>query len=242
MTQQDEWVGPGEFLSWAERNNCKVSYTRCWRYEEIPADADADLLVVLGGYQNPAMTKAECGYFDSEAEQKLIRKYVHAGRAIVGICMGAQLLGEALGAPYEHSPEKEIGPVSAQLTEAGREDPHFKEFPETFDAGEWHNDMPGLTADAVVLAKSEGCPRQIVRYGRYAYGFQTHMEFTHEIIAAGIDDAGGRINESGRFVQSADELLAYEYTEMNRLLSTFLDALMEDYMRHTMVSGRDELL
>ena len=142
-----------------------------------------------------------------------------------------------MGAPYAHSPEKEIGPVKARLTEAGRADPFLKAFPAVFDAGEWHNDMPGLTEDAVVLAKSEGCPRQIVRYGKYVYGFQTHMEFTQDIIAAGIEDAGGKIRESGRFVQSAEELRAYDYTEMNRLLSSFLDAMMEDYRqcKHTAI-------
>ena len=107
-----------------------------------------------------------------------------------------------------------------------------KKFPDIFFAGEWHNDMPGLTAEAVILAASEGCPRQIVRYGKYVYGFQTHMEFTREIIAAGLADVGGEIIEEGRFVQKAQELLDYDYTEMNRLLSTFLDALTEDYRKN----------
>ena len=229
--QQEDWVAPGEFLSWARRNGWEVAITRCWLYEELPQAADADLLVVLGGYQNPAMTKEECDYFDASAEQALIREYVRAGRMVVGVCLGAQLVGEALGAAYGHSPEKEIGSVRARLTEAGRADPFLRAFPEVFEAGEWHNDMPGLTADAAILAESEGCPRQIVRYGRYVYGFQTHMEFTREIIAAGIEDAGGTIRETGRFVQPARALLDYDYTGMNRLLSAFLDAMAADYTK-----------
>lgn len=227
--QQDSWVGPGEYLSWAERNGWEATFTRCWRYEAIPGEADADLLVVLGGYQNPAMTRAECDYFDAAGERALIRRYVEACRMVVGVCLGAQLVGEALGAPYAHSPEVEIGPVRARLTEAGRADPFLAAFPDAFDAGEWHNDMPGLTPDAAILAESDGCPRQIVRYGRYVYGFQTHMEFTREIIAAGIEDVGGEIREKGRFVQSARALLAYDYADMNRLLSAFLDAMTADY-------------
>ena len=228
--QQDPWVTPGEYLSWAQRNGCEVAYTRCWRHEAVPLRADADLLVVLGGHQNPAMTRAECDYFDAAGECALIREYIRVGRMVVGVCLGAQLVGEALGAAYAHSPEREIGTVTARPTEAGRADPFLKAFPDSFDAGEWHNDMPGLTPNAAVLAGSDGCPRQIVRYGRYVYGFQTHMEFTPEIIAAGIEDAGGEIRQQGRFIRSAAELLACDYTGMNRLLSSFLDAMAADYM------------
>jgi len=38
------------------------------------------------------------------------------------------------------------------------------------DVGHWHNDMPGLTAECMVLATSEKCPRQIVEYGPVVYG------------------------------------------------------------------------
>ena len=230
--QQDEWVEPGEYLAWANRNGHDVSVVRCWQYEAVPREADADLLIVLGGGQCPATTKEECGYFDAAAQRTLIRAYVDAGRAVVGVCLGAQLVGEALGATYEPSPEPEIGTVRARLTPEGKADPFLKGFPDVFDAGEWHNDMPGLTPDSVVLAESDGCPRQIVRYGRYVYGFQTHMEFTRGIVASGLEAFGGETETEGPFVQTPEALLAYDYTEMNRMLSDFLDAMTEDYIRN----------
>ena len=55
------------------------------------------------------------------------------------------------------------------------------------------------------------------------------MEFTHGIIKAGLQDVGGKLSVEGRFVQSAEELLSYDYTEMNRLLSSFLDAMAKEY-------------
>ena len=226
--QQDPWVEPGEYLAWAQRHGFEVSFTRCWLGESVPETVDADLLVVLGGWQCPATTTEECPTFDAAAEIRLIRRCVERGMAVVGVCLGAQLVGEAMGAPYEHSPEREVGPVPAWLTEEGRRDPLLADFPAVFDAGAWHNDMPGLTEDCAVLAASEGCPRQIVRYTPLVYGLQTHMEFTHEIIVNGLRDCDNVLGE-GRFIQSIDELLAYDYAPMNALLSRFLDRLLEAY-------------
>jgi len=55
------------------------------------------------------------------------------------------------------------------------------------------------------------------------------MEFTHEIIEAGLEDSGESLKTGGRFVQSAEDLLAFDYTEMNALLSSFLDAMIKEY-------------
>lgn len=228
IIQHDPWVGPGEYLAWAVRNGYEISMTKCWEQETFPQDAAADLLVILGGHQRPSTTTEECPYFDAAQEMAFIRRYVDAGKTVVGVCLGAQLLGEALGGTFSRSPEPEIGPVQARLTEAGRRDPLLNGFPDTFSAGEWHGDMPGLTKEAVILAESDGCPRQIVRYGERVYGFQTHMEFTPEIIAQCVEKAGNSFAAGGRFIQTKEELLSFDYTEMNRQLDSFLDALMEE--------------
>ncbi|MBR5381771.1 MAG: glutamine amidotransferase, partial [Oscillospiraceae bacterium] len=229
--RNDSVVGPGEYLAWARRRGHTVTEICCREEGGCPSPASLpDMLIVLGGPQCPATTRAECPFFDAEAEKALIRRCAEAGRAVVGVCLGAQLVGEALGAPYEHSPERETGPVTLTLTPEGKRDPLLRGFPDAFPAGQWHGDMPGLTDGCAVLAFSEGCPRQIVRYAPLVYALQCHMEFTHDIIVSLLQNRTEPLPE-GRFVQSETELLTYDYTEMNARLSAFLDALEAAYER-----------
>ena len=69
---------------------------------------------------------------------------------MVGICLGSQLIGEALGAPVMQSPEKEVGPLSlSSLTvpRACSDDEYWPILAPALVVGHWHNDMPGLTPD-----------------------------------------------------------------------------------------------
>ena len=56
-----------------------------------------------------ALGREDVGLEGAAAEQALIAEAVRAGRAVIGVCLGSQLIGEALGARHVHSPEKEIG-------------------------------------------------------------------------------------------------------------------------------------
>ncbi|MFJ9706335.1 hypothetical protein [Streptomyces sp. NPDC101234] len=156
---------------------------------------------------------------------------VEADKAVIGICLGAQLVGESLGAAWAPSPDTEIGSFPVTLTAAGREHPFPTGFGDSFDTGHWHNDMPGLTDDATVLATSAGCPRRIVAYSRYVYGFQCHMEFTPDCIEALIEQDEKELAALADrpYVQQPDQLRANDCTEMNTKLMTFLDRLAADY-------------
>ncbi|WP_312709032.1 hypothetical protein [Stenotrophomonas sp.] len=225
----EAFEAPGAYAQWADSRGHTSSFTRLHAGDQLPRGADAhDMLVVMGGPQSPATTLDECPHFNAVAETSLIAAFAAAGKPVVGVCLGAQLIGEALGASFEHSPDKEIGTFPITLTAAGRANPKFAHFGETLDVGHWHNDMPGLTADATVIAQSEGCPRQIVQYSPLVYGFQCHMEFNREVVALLIAASTQELDafRSSRFVQQSAELLAQDYAAMNKVLFTFLDKLL----------------
>ena len=221
---------PGAYLRWVNARGYQASWSRVYAGDPLPANAEGfDMLVVLGGPQSPRTTLAECPWFDAHAEKNLIAQAIAAGRIVVGICLGSQLIGEALGAPVMQSPEKEIGHYPIILTTAGLQDDNIAHFGPSVVVGHWHNDMPGLTDQATILATSEGCPRQIVQYGNFVYGFQCHMEFTADAIEGLIQHSEQELAEAKgkRFIRSVEEMRAWDYQQMNEKLWQFLDKLVE---------------
>ena len=87
--------------------------------------------------------------------------------------------------------------------------------------------MPGLPETAKVLAKSKGCPRQIIKYSEKHYGFQCHPEFTKKVAELLIDSDKDLEKKSQTlpFVQSPQTIRNNDYNEMNNLLYEFLDNL-----------------
>lgn len=225
--------GPGAFLTWAKMRGHSIGYSRVYQGEPLPHSIEnIDLLIVMGGPQSPSTTVEMCPHFDGAAEITLIRNCIDSGKAVIGVCLGSQLIGEAYGAKCEKSPEKEIGCFPITLTEAGRENELFSHFDDVSVVGHWHNDMPGLTKNCKVIAYSEGCPRQIVGYDTFVYGFQCHMEFTHELIELLIEHSEIELqgDKNRKFVQQADELRKNDYSTMNHNLSVFLDKFTDAYL------------
>lgn len=228
----ESFEAPGAYEAWVDNRGYQAAYSRVYDREPLPQSIeDIDMLVVLGGPQSPSTTRAECPNFDAAAECSLIARCVAARKAVVGVCLGAQLLGEALGARHERSPEKEIGAFPIALTAAGKANDKFAHFGDVLNVGHWHGDMPGLTQSAQIIAYSEGCPRQIVEYGDLAYGFQCHMEFTPDVIELLIAASARELATLAgrRFVQQPDALRANDYDAMNQKLFVFLDKLVEAY-------------
>lgn len=117
------------------------------------------------------------------------------------------------------------------MTAESERNPLFSHFGNKLDVGHWHNDMPGLTPEAEIIAYSEGCPRQIMAYSKLVYGFQCHMELTRSVVELLIAHSEGDLSRAAdyRFVQSPEALRTHDYSEMNSALFTFLDKLESRY-------------
>ena len=222
----EAFEAPGAIEKWAHNKGFPITYTRLYEDDDLPIEVDGyDMAIVMGGPQSPASSQDVFPYFDAAKEISWIKDVVDQGKIVLGICLGAQLIGEAMGARFSSSPYREIGVYPVTLTPAGKEDPFFSTLPDEFSVGHWHMDMPGLTHESVVLAYSAGCPRQIVRYAPKVYGFQCHMEFTPDSIEGMISNCPDDLIHDGDqpFVQSAEVLRQHCFKTMNQILFKFLD-------------------
>ena len=222
---------PGAYLKWALERGHHITSTKVYEKEPLPETIDGiDFLIVMGGPQSPDEDRENFPYYDPKAEIAFMKEAIAADIYIVGVCLGAQLLSVAYGAEYEHSPEREIGVYPVTLTMQGLTDPHVSLFGKTLETGHWHGDMPGLTDEAVVLATSQGCPRQIIRFSLKHYAFQAHLEFGAEAVELLITaDGEEKLREQSEklpFVQTPEELRGNNYSEMNVKLYAFLDSLV----------------
>ena len=211
--------GLGVIRGWLSEKNHFLHETHTYRGDPLPRVENFDWLIIMGGPQS--LQKLE-KYLYLKDELRLINEALQSNKLILGICLGAQLIAEALGAKTVSSPETEIGVFPLHLTGKGYTDPILRHFPDPFNATHWHHDMPGLPEEAVILASSSGCPRQIIRFRRGVYGIQCHLELTSADISKMIDH-GSHDLISGRYIQTKYELLNHNYTENNQLMFLFLN-------------------
>ena len=117
-------------------------------------------------------------------EKAAIRHWVRdLQRPFLGVCLGHQLLADALGGTCGPQRPPEVGILAVELTAAGRADPLFAGLPDRQPCLQWHSVKVAQPPEgAVVLARSDVCGCQAMRLGRHAYGLQYHVELEPETI------------------------------------------------------------
>lgn len=150
--------------------------------EPIPAFDDFDLLAVFGG---PMDVWQEEAHRWLVPEKAAIRRWVsELGRPYLGICLGHQLLGAALGGTVGLMTRPEVGLASVELTAAGRNDPIFAGLGPSVDCLQWHGaEISRLPEGTEILASNAACTTQAIRWGQHAYGFQYHLEAMETTVA-----------------------------------------------------------
>jgi GMP synthase (glutamine-hydrolysing) len=159
--------------------DAEIEVFRAWDGQPLPDGAYHDALVVLGGEQN-ALDDGAHPYLPDLA--RLMRRMGQADRAVLGICLGSQILARAHGGKNHVGAAPEFGWRPVRLTEAGRADPVLSVVGQDFPIFQWHMDTFSLPAGALHLAENGAAANQCFRVGRASYGMQFHFEASRAVV------------------------------------------------------------
>lgn len=149
--------------------------------EKLPPIEGYDALWVLGG---PMDVWQEDEHPWLVEEKAFIREAVEGrGLAYLGLCLGHQLLAEALGGSVGPSKTPEIGVLDVQLTQDGASGVFLDGLPENFACLQWHSaEVTRMPPGAQVLATSPACAVQAMKWGPRAHSLQFHVEVESDTV------------------------------------------------------------
>lgn len=220
--QQVPFEGPGSVRAWARKRGHAL--TRILAADGALPGPDAfDMLVVMGGPMGVHDTKEHPWL---EAEKRFLFSALDAGRRVLGICLGAQLLAEALGARVVRAREKEIGWFPVHRLPAAADHRIGRALPPQFAAFQWHGDTFELAPGAVQLARTEGCEQQAFAFGDQVAGLQFHLEVTGDGVQDLLRHCSADLT-AGPYVQTPEAMLwePGRFDASNAILDGVLDAI-----------------
>jgi len=167
--------GPGRFLDHVAAEGATIETVRFWQNDTIPALEPYDVLWVMGGDMDVWDVDIHPWLIE---EKRAIRHWVLTlGRPFLGICLGHQLLADALNGTCGPLGLPEIGIYEIELSPDGLRDPLFAGVDKRFLSLQWHSVRVAQPPEgAIVLAATPDCRVQAMRYGKHAFGLQFHIE------------------------------------------------------------------
>jgi len=221
--QHVPFEGAAGIATWAEARGCPLTRTRLYEGKSPPTLDAFDLLAVMGG---PMNVYEHGAYPWLASEREFIQRAVDGGKRVLGVCLGAQLLADALGGEVTRNAHTEIGWWPIRLTPAGEAQTLFADWPTEVTAFHWHGDTFAVPPGALHVAESDACRSQAFVFGARAVGLQCHLEYSPASIEAMVEHCADELVD-GPYIQPADGFL----TEPQRveaaqaLLFRLLDAL-----------------
>lgn len=160
--------------------NAEIDLYRPYLGDALPTDTTGhDALVMFGGGQN-ALADDAYPYFPDL--MKLIRTFTDRQQAVLGICLGSQLIARAFGGENHIGTAREFGWQTVSLAPEAKADAVLGDLPASFPTFQWHDDTFSLPGGAVRLAGNAVAENQAFRVGRATYGFQFHFEADQALV------------------------------------------------------------
>lgn len=223
--QHISFEGPGNIKEWCIENGHALTSTQFYKDATLPSMQEIDWLIIMGG---PMGAYDEKKYHWLAAEKKFIKEAIAAGKTIIGICLGAQLLAEISGAKVYPNTHKEIGWFPVELSLEAMQNKLFAGINSSITVFHWHGDTFDLPENAVHLAHSKACRNQAFIYNENILGIQFHLEMTKDSLKEMIKNGKHELVKE-KFIQTEEEIKSQEkFIENNKqILFTILNRLAQ---------------
>ena len=207
---------------WADQRGHALTYTHLHRYDLLPAIESFDMVAIMGG---PMNIYEHVLYPWLAQEKKFIRRAIDAGKKVIGICLGAQLITDVLGGQVRPNSYKEIGWHPIKLTSRAAKSAGFSTLPRTMTVFHWHGDTFSIPPGAIHLASSTVCTDQAFQYGEHVLALQFHLEYSQESIEKMLTHCSDELVDSP-YIQTAEEIRSggTNIQQCTDYLYTLLDA------------------
>ena len=221
--QHVPFEGLGTIKAWVHERGFELTSTRLFDNESLPHLDDIDWLVIMGG---PMSIYDEEDHPWLVREKQFIREAIKAGKQVLGICLGGQLVADALGARVRLNAGKEVGWFPIQLTGAAVRHPVLNNLPQEMMAFHWHSDSFMIPEDAQHIAFNEATQNQGFVYGDRVLALQCHLEVTPKIVNSLIERFSHELMPSPQ-IQMAQAMLANDsyFSDCAKLMYQLLDNL-----------------
>jgi GMP synthase-like glutamine amidotransferase len=222
VLQHVPFEGIGSIQGWMDARGAAVSTTRLFEQSVLPTPSQFDWLVVMGG---PMSVNDESVHAWLQPEKRLIAQAIGAGKTVLGICLGAQLIASALGARVFRNPQTEIGWFPVHRLPGGDAE-IARIFEDAIEVFHWHGETFDLPPGAVGFLQSDACRNQAFLLGTKVVGLQFHLETTPRSAALLIENSRDEL-VAGPFIQTEAQMLARpdRFPRLNRLMDAMLEIL-----------------
>lgn len=220
--QHVPYESPGHILDWIKAKGHTIRYVNFYEHPVLPEIDQTEALIVMGG---PMNIHDDEDYSWLPDERDFLKKFIQSGKKVLGICLGAQMIADALGAEVRRNEHTEIGWFKVDINKESLPEKYIDTFPDEFVSFHWHGDTFDLPDGYGNFASSAATLNQGFIYKNIA-AFQFHPEMNLKGINELIQHNEDVFTHKNPYVQSSDEIVgqAKNSIEINKsILFKFLD-------------------